>query len=372
MNAASIALPNDLWRHTLAFLEPTNKAPSLVSRQLLALWREGVLGLHIFLPSGHGLRFLAHERFNRFPGLRFVAINSAYSVNSQRQPKRDEQALQGLREPPGIALHLNLKPQTLPATSAVLLDQPDLAARVTHLKFKGSPPRLAGAMEAEPQLPGLLAVVPGLHSLKIDGHSGLTDEQLTALAPLPSLRHFGLKRCDALSGEGLEGLLAHCPSLESLTLALCNNLRGEALRHLAQSPGLQKLTLFGCHQVTANHFAHLGQCPSIRHLVLRNQSVGTTALATVAQQMPDLQVLAVHECVGPDDTVFKALAGMPQLSRLDIKDLRQISAEGLRDLVGQLPALTQLVLRDLAGLPASPPTGLRNASGQPVDVILER
>lgn len=121
----------------------------------------------------------------------------------------------------------------------------------------------------------------------------ITDVGVRSLAKLPKLRWLALGQCHQVHGYGLRALealpllehldltytgvvteaverLPRLPSLRSLVLSYCMDFRGHSLAAIAKIPGLQRLELTNCTTVTAADAMALAAMPALRHLDLRD------------------------------------------------------------------------------------------------------
>jgi hypothetical protein len=167
-----------------------------------------------------------------------------------------------------------------------------------------------------------LVSMPKLADLKIGGFA-VTDDVLTAIAPLPSLR--GLTIDDALfTKDGFEKFAANFASAEKLeTLVLQRNMAvsDDALLVLGNLPRLRRLIL-GDAMVTGAFLSRLaeeGQSrPKLGELSLRKTFLTEEAIQSL-EKYPELRSLQISGTVLSRKGV-ETLLSLSGLERLDLTD----------------------------------------------------
>lgn len=350
-------VPTDVWRQVVAHLDITDKQVAQVSRQFLAAWRSGVLGVYVHIPCTHAMAFLLDDRFATFPHLKFVAMDDSDACLA-----RDPLALADAQQRPGLSLRLNLSTQVRPRQALELLaPHPWLARLVSQLGT------LAGCGRFD-DVWALVAALPSLARLKLTAYADLGDESLRRLATRGALRHLTLTMCQPFSGEGLAALMGPDSAIESLAL-LHTSLAGEHLRHLAGSPRLARLSLAGAQGVAPAHLAPLGHCPALTELLLREHPhLNAEGLRVLCAGQAPLQRLDLSYCPDIDDTAVLALAPLRRLRHLVLMGCARVTLDAVAQLAAQLPELSEVSAHHLAGyhLALGPDRALHNANGQPV------
>lgn len=323
------ALPTEVWSRVMDYLDPWSRSVARVSRQFMAAWRAGVVGLHVQLPEGHPLAFLRQERFNRYPNLKFVILNeTAIQSDFDREPGAHALALQR----PGVSLRLTLW-RRLSANTLLgaLRDSPELAAMVSHLTF--------ALQSHQNDILALVQALPRLLSLHINCCHSMSEGGLRQLLGRPGLQHLVLFGCKDLSGSGLQALTEPGCTVRSLGIE-GTPLTNEQLLALAQAPQLEKLELAACSGLRAEGIAHLANSPSLRHLSLRrNQWLNADCLHQLGGLRQRLQRLSLSDCPRVDDTALAALQGMDQLRYLNLRGCGHVTLPALQSLASTLPAL---------------------------------
>ena len=362
-------LPSSIWRAIFQFLDPeTGKAVSEASRELMHLWREGVLGLQFALPSTHPMVFLTETRFSTFPNLQFVEVAEEREFHPIGRLHQDDQwALSRPATTAGAFMHLSIcSKESLQAASRVMESHPALANMVTRLAigsddfdFKGL--KFSDIWTMVSQLPNLMDI-----DINTDLHlMSITDADLRQLLTLQSLRQLGLCGAKGFNGEGLDGLSGS--SLQSLLLGNCPTLRGENLQKLALSPSLDALTLVGrLDGVSDDHLVVLGSHPSLKHIGLHSGYLSAGALSVIAQQTSQLESLTLFDGFSIDLEGLQALQQMPNLQYLTIDRRLRVNAEEVLAWLAKMPALTELSYwDDTPDAPMDLGTPL-NAKNQPI------
>lgn len=355
-------LPTEVWERILALLPKDKKRVSLVCKQFLHAMRAGVLSVSVPIPRGHSLSFLLTERFNNFPGLRFVDIETLDPGrrHPSRKRKRAEMDLLPVRQRTCMGLRLQSVGWVREAVT-VANQQPDLAAMVTHVSIPGEINDIA----FDDVWP-LLERLPNLLRLELIGVKGLTDDRLRRLATLPTLRHLKLNGCHDFTGEAMDALISPACGLQSLVLRRCDAFDSQHLSRLTPSPHLQKLVLAGCDRVQTQHLKALGQCEALKHLALRFVPITEAEVRQLAQFLPQLERLGLASSEDLTADTIAAVAEMNKLQRLELQGQSRLSLPAVFSLVSKLPELSEFACPGFSWKSNNDPGKLLNARGQEV------
>lgn len=346
---------NDLWQAIFRHLDINANEVALVSKQFLAAWRAGVVGVYVHIPKAHALGFLLEDRFNSFPNLRFVDL-SDNSTYVQRMPGAREVALAR----PGISLQLKLTSRVhLGEVVAFFARYPRWAAAVTQVAVFAGNKEFAQAW-------ALIRLLPNLVGLRLSGFADLTDDHLRALCCLPSLRQLAVLMSPRFTGEGLNAMADPDCGIESLELRHCA-LSGDQLHHLSNNPRLQRLMLACCRRIQPQDLFHLHSLPALKVLSVReNALLDNAALKLLAEQLPQLEVLDIGYCGSIDDEGIAELARLQQLNYLSLLGCCRFSEQAVHQLAAKLPALTEIAAHRLLNTTGEAMGVPRNAKGQAV------
>lgn len=348
-------IPTELWQTIFGHLGINASDVAQVSKQFLAAWRTGVVGVRVHIPRAHSLSFLLEDHFNSFPNLKFVDLcdNNAYF---SRTPSARELALTR----PFISLHLTLTSHIrLSDVAAFLAQHPRWAAAVTQVSIFASHSGFAPAW-------ALIRLLPNLVTLRLSGFSDVTDDRLRDLCRLPSLRQLAVIMCTGFTGEGLDAMAHPDSGIQSLELRH-TSLSGDQLAHLSQHPELQKLTLAGCSLVKSQDLCHLRSMPALKVLSLReNPQFDDAGLKLLAAQLPQLEMLDIAYCGSVGNAGLGELVKLQQLSYLSLLGCCRFSEQAVHELAAQLPALTEVAAHRLLNMTGETMGVPRNAKDQPV------
>lgn len=231
------------------------------------------------------------------------------------------------------------------------LERLDLGGLAPDARGITYPPKVTDAVFA------VLATLPKLRWLSLAHCEQVRGEGIAALAGLPMLEHLDLTYTQVASAALAE--LPRLPSLRELSLASCLSFHGRSLVDVAKLPGLRWLSLRGCATVAAADVLHLAKLRELRWLDLqdccgryRGQTMDLGGPAPVDEPTQD--------GIGVTDAAVAALTGLP-LQHLDLAGCVALTdavgtslakfpgLEGLA--LGELPRLTGAVLPRLpAGL----------------------
>jgi hypothetical protein len=177
-----------------------------------------------------------------------------------------------------------------------------------------------------------LATLTGLTDLNVTACRGITGAGLTSIACLTNLK--GLKLSGVSGGtsnmdDALASISKSLTSLTSLNLSRsgCTEI---GVRTIARAnPGLTTFVLQHCVAITDEGLESvIISCPSITYLDLRACSITDAAVVAIGDNLPNLSVLNIGECVnikgdadaGPGRPSGKIMRLM-QLSSLDMSSL---------------------------------------------------
>ena len=174
--------------------------------------------------------------------------------------------------------------------------------------------RISGALSDKTSIAGsslpALADLKHLKSLTLP--SGVTDETLELLPPLPALTYLRLENAFSVNGNSLE-CLSNLKSLECVDL-YTTAVSDRNLSALSQCERLQELIAPVCtSDAGVKEIAH---CPSIERLCLRRTRV-TSACGVWLEAIPNLRRLDLSE-TEIDDHILPQLVRHAHLSHLDV------------------------------------------------------
>jgi len=156
---------------------------------------------------------------------------------------------------------------------------------------------------------GLLANLPQLERVRIEGCFNLKDDALAALARSRTLRDVELEACDAVRGAGVASLFA-APALRRLELAEVD-VEGVVPR----SSTLRELELRRC----AGRIGALDGLPALRRLELSSVSIGEAVARSLAKT--DLRRASFHRCASLAP-LLPQVAALPGLEQLMVTGMR--------------------------------------------------
>lgn len=159
----------------------------------------------------------------------------------------------------------------------------------------------------------LLANLPRLRSLHIDGCDGLTDSALAALARSRTLTEVRLVDCNRVSGRGIRALLG-ATALRRLELVRVD-VSGDDDEIDTDASGLRELELVKC----TGRFSAWEVTPNIARLSLSDQSLDAGEIESLCR-LP-LRELTISRCPGAAPHLER-LAALPRLESLAILGMR--------------------------------------------------
>jgi len=218
----------------------------------------------------------------------------------------------------------------------------------------------------------MLAQLSSLISLSICGSEMVTDRGVQILARLPTLRMLDLSRCTHISSislvalaatvalttldlsfcsnitdAGVQVIAAALPELHTLILAHCLAISNVGVEALARVSTLRVLSIRGCSCVTDEGLKALSE-----HHLICTLNLGFCYLVTdqgvkfIVKGLPGLMDLSVHACNMVTDGSLMAVAELSAMRSLDISSCTQVSDKGIKAVVGCLPLLHTLHLKD--------------------------
>lgn len=235
----------------------------------------------------------------------------------------------------------------------------------------------------------VLGKARSLRRLDLSFNHGFGDDGVRAITTLTTLRSLSLRGCQQLHGNVL-ALLSALPELEDLDLSAIDGLnwragtgevdddearatrllaqrRGDrlgmgptdtALEAFAHLPKLRVLDISGGHYITGRGLAALGRCTTLRELDASGmREDGGEWVRALPAQLERLEVGGEH-----DDAFCIAVAErLTALRHLTIAACDRITDRGL-DAVAAMPSLRVLDMRQMRGLTANCIDPLANAT----------
>jgi hypothetical protein len=202
-------------------------------------------------------------------------------------------------------------------------------------------------------------------------NSGITDAAVELLAEaFPNLRDLDLSSNTNLTGRAMRPI-STLEKLERLTL-LQNRFNDIHCRRLSNLQELQALDLRGNMEVGDMTMKVVGQLPKLSGFKHRSTIVNDGGIEGLAQsgslrallmqdfavssgcgaqlrQLENLTSLEIFRCQGFGNEGVLALSGMPQLDRLTLRDLPEVSDEAVKALA-TMPKLRRLYLHELTSV----------------------
>ncbi|GAB4819220.1 hypothetical protein N2152v2_006266 [Parachlorella kessleri] len=180
----------------------------------------------------------------------------------------------------------------------------------------------------------------------------ILDSVLQPLSRLSGLQHLSLRDCCKLSDEGLK-VIAHMTCLESLDLSMVWQLTDATLAMLADSlTCLARLDLTSCERFTAAGLRRLCKLSSLKTLLMPAcYQLTDECLEVVAGGMKQLRCLGLFEAgENVTDAGLLKLSSLSQLTALDLGySCWGHSAQGLKQLLPRLKGLQMLNLGGCEG-----------------------
>lgn len=196
------------------------------------------------------------------------------------------------------------------------------------------------------------AISNHLHSLKelrLGGCSCVTsisDAELQPLSVCSRLSSLDISGCITVTNRGLSPLLIHLKGLKHLNLWNCLRLDSESLSVLANiKRHFTELSLRGCHGITDEVFRYIAALKGLERLDIRScEQIKGHGLKELAS-LENLVQLNMKGCFGLQDSGMDGLGSLQHLKHLCLADCWQITNLGLANLK-QLKDITSL---DLSG-----------------------
>uniref|UniRef100_K3X4C0 WW domain-containing protein n=1 Tax=Globisporangium ultimum (strain ATCC 200006 / CBS 805.95 / DAOM BR144) TaxID=431595 RepID=K3X4C0_GLOUD len=189
----------------------------------------------------------------------------------------------------------------------------------------------------------------------------ITDATLhEVVAVIPQLRGLQLNGCTHITDAGLWAIARQCPQLDTIHLAQCARVTELGLRLLAHNCPLGLVELSECPQITDTVLQTLAAgCWTLHTLVLRRcariSDAGIVKIAQCCKQ--NLRHVDVSECEHVGEYGDKALVEIgkwcPQLTHLDLFGCRHVHDAGVRAIARGCPLVTTLKLtgcRDVSSI----------------------
>ena len=192
-----------------------------------------------------------------------------------------------------------------------------------------------------------LSSLSQLRALDLRGNMEVGDMTLKVVGKLPKLSGFK-HRSTIVSDGGIEGL-AQSPSLRAILMQdfAVSSSCGEQLRQLEN---LTSLEIFRCQGFGDDGVMALAGMPVLDRLTLRDlPEVGDAAMPTLAT-MPKLRRLYLHELTSVGDEGLASLADATELAVLDIWSLPRMTNATVEVIAG-LPKLKELSIRETGTSP---------------------
>lgn len=181
-----------------------------------------------------------------------------------------------------------------------------LAARCNNLRRLN----LHGINLTDAALASLVRGCPSLQNLQVSssnpfgGTSNIGDAGMSALANLPNLKSLNLQGSSQISDQGLKALARGCKGLECLNLGGVYRITDEGVAEITKNmPALTMVSLFQCFNLSDFSVARLAQLPSLEQLDLHSCVGLIKALDILRVSAPGLQVLDLGSCrnIPPED-----------------------------------------------------------------------
>ena len=241
----------------------------------------------------------------------------------------------------------------------------------------------------------LFASLPALKSLKILNCREFNDDMAASLTELDGLTVLSVTN-SGITDAGVKLLADAFPDLKELDLSSNTNLTGTAMRAITSLEKLERLTLLQ-NRFNDLHCRRLSNLPELRALDLRgNMEVGDMTLKVVGKlpklsgfkhrstvvsdlgmeglaaspslrailmqdfavssdcgeqlrALENLTSLEIFRCQGFGTEGVLALSGMPELDRLTLRDLPEVSDEAM-PAIATMPKLRRLYLHELTSV----------------------
>lgn len=249
-----------------------------------------------------------------------------------------------------------------------------------------------------------LAQLNRLERLLFPGGNRYGDPSIRTLCSIDSLRVLDLRHSRSISGVDLPNLVCMA-TLESLNLALCDQVEKSSLVGLSVAKSLKHLDLSGCKALTNvgrglftgmqslveleleltdyhPNPLELGSMEELRHATLEGLD---DEQAKALSQLIHLREIKVRDARELTDRGFALLCSLPSLESLDLSCLHSVTDKGFESLRGvetlctlmvdEAPLVTDVGLQALSTLPALIEldlTDLPNVTARPIEELLRQ
>ncbi|XP_047977514.1 F-box/LRR-repeat protein 3-like [Salvia hispanica] len=203
---------------------------------------------------------------------------------------------------------------------------------------------------------GIWHLVSGCVNLKVldlTCCSDLTDSAILAIArSCRDLSCLKLECCNLLGEGSLNHLGSHCRFLEEIDLTDCSGINDIGLKYLSRCSELVSLKLGLCVNISDKGLSYMASnCSKIRELDLyRCEGIGDGGLAAISRSCKKLKVLNLSYCDGVTDEGMAYLSSLEELSSLEMRSLRNITATGLTKLAAGCRRLAELDVKNCKGI----------------------
>eukprot|EP01006_Ploeotia_vitrea_P003662 TRINITY_DN113016_c0_g1_i1.p1 TRINITY_DN113016_c0_g1~~TRINITY_DN113016_c0_g1_i1.p1 ORF type:complete len:457 (-),score=3.57 TRINITY_DN113016_c0_g1_i1:74-1423(-) len=186
---------------------------------------------------------------------------------------------------------------------------------------------------------------PNLHSINVEGCTGVTDEGLAALGEL-KLQSLNVSHCRGVSDRGM-CCLTNIASLTELNIDGCSQIESATIQHLVQhSPKMKKILLDGADLEDPPLEAALALwSDTLTYLSVSFCDCLTDSILPFASACTQLEYLQLRKCKFtpvPLHTFFSSPTVRLPLTSLLIGECHQLDDFGCIALASQCPALTEL------------------------------
>lgn len=213
------------------------------------------------------------------------------------------------------------------------------------------------------------AMAPQLTSLAVSGCRNITDQGIAAVgSSIHGLVTMEMEMLSRVSDFGIQALVRGCSELEVLLLGGCSQLSNISTQlivdHLA--PSLRRLDLGGLPTIIDMDLEDIRRCTALESLSVRAcgklTDAGLLQLATLCERQTKQAAKKASRSAGRGGELSKAHSQIISLglATLDLGGLVRLTDGGLSKLLRQASSLTALDLSGCSGLSA---TGLVDAIG---------
>ncbi|KAF1336589.1 hypothetical protein FI667_g202, partial [Globisporangium splendens] len=230
-----------------------------------------------------------------------------------------------------------------------LADDHGAIQRVLDLALHARDTRL---VIADATLHEVVATIPQLRGLQLNGYTHITDAGLWTIArQCPQLGTIHLAQCARVTELGLRLLAHNCP-LGLVELSECPQITDTVLQTLAAGCWtLHTLILRRCARISDAGIVKIAQCckQNLRHVDVSEcehvGEYGDKALVEIGKWCPQLTHLDLFRCRHVHDAGVRAIArGYPLLTTLKLTGCRDVSSIAIQALASQCLALHTLSL----------------------------